>query len=150
MDGGMRVSGVRPGGGTLALTVHGPSGAVDLVVPPEASVHDVAREYAAQCRLQFAPALHSRLGLELGADRSLAELGIRSGEVLAAGGAIRRSASDLVVREPGRRPPGPLAVVWFAVAVAVAALAGWFASRVGGLDSLEGQVTVALLGFSAL
>ena len=27
---------------------------------------------------------------------------------------------------------------------------GWFASRVGGLDSVEGQVTVALLGLSAL
>ena len=52
----------------------------------------MAREYAAQCRLQFAPTLHSRVGLELGADRSLAELGIRSGDVLAAGGAIRGSA----------------------------------------------------------
>ena len=72
--------------------MHGPAGAVDLVVPPEASVDDVAREYAAQCRLQFAPTLHSRLGQQLGADRSLAELGIRSGDVLAAGGAIRGSA----------------------------------------------------------
>jgi hypothetical protein len=145
MDGGRRVA-----GSTLAVTVHGPSGAVDLVVPPEASVHDVAREYAAQCRLQFAPALHSRVGLELGADRSLAELGIRSGDVLAAGGAIRGSAGDRVVRPADERAPGAFSVAWFAVAVAVAALAGWFASRVGGLDTVEGQVTVGLLGFSAL
>jgi len=142
MDGGRR--------GTLALTVHGPSGAVDLVVPPEASVIDVAREYAAQCRLQFAPALHSRVGLELGADRSLAELGIRSGDVLAAGGAIRGSAGDLTVREVERPAPGPFSVAWFAVAGATAALAGWFASRVGGLDTDEGQIAIGLLGFSAL
>ena len=62
MDGGRRLA-----GSTLALTVHGPAGAVDLVVPPEASVDDVAREYAAQCRLQFAPTLHTRVGQELGA-----------------------------------------------------------------------------------
>ncbi len=151
MDSGMRLSGARPGSGsTLALTVHGPSGAVDLVVPPEAAVNDVAREYAAQCRLQFAPALHSRIGTELGPDRSLAELGIRSGDVLAAGGAIRGGAGDRVVREPEPPRAGLFSVVWFAVAVAAAALAGWSASRVGGLDSTEGQVTVALLGFSAL
>jgi hypothetical protein len=35
------------------------------------------------------------------------------------------------------------------VAVAVAALAGWFGSRVGGLDSDEGRLTIGLLGFSA-
>ena len=142
------MDGVRQG--TLALTVHGPAGAVDLVVPPEASVHDVAREYAAQCRLQFAPALHSRVGLELGADRSLAELGIRSGDVLAAGGAIRGSAADRVVRPVEEPPPGPFSVAWFGAAVVAAALAGWFASRVGGLDTVEGQVTIGLLGFSAL
>lgn len=145
MDGGRRTA-----GSTLALTVHGPAGAVDLVVPPEASVDDVAREYAAQCRLQFAPTLHSRVGLELGADRSLAELGIRSGDVLAAGGAIRGSAGDGVPQRAEDRGPGPFSVAWFGVAVAVAALAGWFASRVGGLDTVEGQVTVGLLGFSAL
>jgi len=144
------VDGRRVAGTTLALTVHGPSGAVDLVVPPEASVDDVAREYAAQCRLQFAPALHSRVGQQLGPERSLAELGIRSGDVLAAGGAIRGSAGDRAPKQAEVRAPGPFSVVWFAVAVALAALAGWFASRVGGLDSVEGQVTVGLLGFSAL
>jgi hypothetical protein len=136
---------------TLAVTVHGPSGVVDLVVPPEASVDDVAREYAAQCRLQFAPALHRRNGQPLGPDRSLAELGVRAGEVLAAGGAIRGSNLAPPPRrpQPGRRP-GPFSVAWFSVAVGVAALAGWFASRVGGLDTLEGQLAIGLLGFSAL
>jgi hypothetical protein len=143
-------SGRRVAHSTVALTVHGPSGALDLVVPPEASVDDVAREYAARAGLQFAPSLHDRLGRQLGAGSSLAELGIRSGEVLAAGGAVRRHAGDHVpdASEPGG--PGAFSVVWFVVAVGVAALAGWFASRAGGLDTVEGRVTVALLAFSAL
>ena len=135
---------------TVALTVHGPAGALDLVVPPEASVDDVAREYAAKAGLQFAPTLHSRVGRVLAADSSLAELGIRSGDVLAAGGAILRHAGDHTPEAPRDPGPGPFSAAWFAVAVGVAALAGWFAARVGGLDSQEGQVTVALLGVSAL
>lgn len=135
--------------GTLALTVHGPSGVVDLVVPPEASVADVAREYAAQCRLQFAPVLHTRTGQPLGAERSLAELGLPTGAVLAAGGAVRGSAETTARRTGDRRPPGALSVAWFSVAVGLAALAGWFGARVGGLDSTEGRATVMLLAFSA-
>jgi hypothetical protein len=142
MEGGRRLV-----HGTLALTVHGPGGALDLVVPPEASVDDVAREYAARAGLQFAPTLHSRLGTALVAESSLADLGIRSGDVLAAGGAVRRHAGDHVTQESEAALPGPFSVTWFAVAVA--ALAGWFGSRVGGLDSAEGRLTVALLGFSA-
>jgi hypothetical protein len=142
-------SGRRLAHSTVALTVHGPAGALDLVVPPEASVDDVAREYAAKAGLQFAPTLHSRLGTTLVASSSLAELGIRSGDVLAAGGAVRRHAGDHVEKEAHDSPPGAFSVTWFAVAVAVAALAGWFGSRAGGLDTDEGQLTVALLGFSA-
>ena len=144
MEGGRRLA-----HGTLALTVHGPAGALDLVVPPEASVDDVAREYAARAGLQFAPTLHSRLGKTLVPQSSLAELGIRSGDVLAAGGAVRRHAGDHVIEETEPTPPGAFSVTWFTVAVAVAALAGWFGSRVGGLDSDEGRLTVGLLGFSA-
>jgi hypothetical protein len=135
---------------TVALTVHGPAGAVDLVVPPEASVVDVAREYAAKAGLQFAPTLHSRLGTVLDPGASLTELGIRSGTMLAAGGAIRRQAGDRTAEPAGDQGPGAFSAVWFSVAVGVAALAGWFGSRVGGLDSLEGQVTIGLLALSAL
>lgn len=134
---------------TVALTVHGPAGAVDLVVPPEASVDDLSREYAAKAGLQFAPTLHDRLGQPLEPRRSLGELGVRSGTLLAAGGAIRRHAGDLRPEAPPPPEPGALSAVWFAVAVALAGLAGWFASRVGGPDTLEGQVTIGLLGFSA-
>lgn len=144
------VGGRRLAHSTIALTVHGPSGALDLVVPPEASVDDVAREYAARAGLKFAPTLHSRLGQVLVADSSLAELGVRSGDVLAAGGAVRRRSGDHVPEEPEAAPPGAFSATWFTVAVAVAALAGWFGSRAGGLDTEQGQVTVALLAFSAL
>jgi hypothetical protein len=140
MDGGRRLA-----QSTVALTVHGPAGALDLVVPAEASVDDVAREYAGKAGLQFAPALHSRLGQVLAARSSLADLGIHSGDVLAAGGAVRRHAADHVPDDAEATPPGPFSVTWFAVAVGVAALAGWFGSRVGGLDTDEGRLTVVLL-----
>jgi hypothetical protein len=147
----MAMDGGRPlAPNTVALTVYGPAGALDLVVPPEASVDDVAREYAARAGLQFAPTLHSRLGQVLPPGSSLSELGIHSGDVLAAGGAVRRHAGDHVLEGPGAEPPGPFSATWFTVAVAVAALAGWVGSRVGGLDTAEGQLTVALLAFSAL
>src|SRR3954469_21123944 len=90
--------------GTVALTVHGPAGAVDLVVPPEASVDDVAREYAAKAGLQFAPVLHNRLGTALAPASSLDELGIRSGAVLAAGGAVRRHLDG---QHPSEEPEAP-------------------------------------------
>ena len=135
---------------TLALTVHGPAGVVDLVVPPEARIDDVAREYAAQCRLQFAPTLHRRNGQELAAERSLLDLGVRAGEVLAAGGAIRGNALTERAVQREEAPPGAFSALWFAVAVAVAVLAGWFAAHEGGLDRLEGRITIGLLAFSAL
>jgi hypothetical protein len=144
MEGGGRLAHT-----TVALTVHGPAGALDLVVPPEASVDDVAREYAAKAGLQFAPTLHSRLGQVLAPGSSLADLGVHSGDVLAAGGAVRRRAGDHVPDEPGAASPGPFSVTWFTVAVAVAVLAGWVGSRVGGLDTDEGRLTVALLALSA-
>src|SRR3954452_21918415 len=137
--------------GTVALTVHGPAGALDLVVPPEASVDDVAREYAAKAGLQFVPVLHSRLGTVLAPAASLDELGLRSGALLAAGGAVRRhgdSADGL--EEVAEATPGSFAAFWFTIAVGAAALAGWVGSRVGGLDSEEGRLTAGLLALSAL
>ena len=146
----MAQGGRRLAHSTVALTVHGPAGALDLVVPPEASVDDVAREYAARAGLQFAPQLHSRVGQALDPGSSLDELGIRSGAMLAASGAIRRHAGDHTPEPMAEPGPGAFSAMWFAVAVAVAALAGWFGARVGGLDSFEGRLTIGLLGLSAL
>ena len=138
----------RLGVGSLALTVHGPAGVVDVVVPPEAVGLDVAKEYAAQCRLAFAPTLHTRLGATLPPDQTLAKVGIRSGDVLAAGGAVR-GAGDARTPAPRRTvdEPGPLSAVWFSVAVGLAGLAGWFATRV---DGAERDIAIAVLAGSAL
>jgi len=136
-------------GRTLALTVHGPSGVVDLVVPPEALVDDVAREYAAQCRLQFTPRLHSRAGLELGGQQPLTELGVRSGDVLAVGGAIRRPVGGAGSAPTAHPEPGGFSATWFAVAVGVAGLAAWSGARTG-FDDPSGRLTAGLLALAAL
>ena len=47
---------------TIAVTVHGPSGALDLLVPVGAAVADVAREYAAHCGLPHPPELVTPAG----------------------------------------------------------------------------------------
>jgi hypothetical protein len=138
----------RLGVGSLALTVHGPAGAVDVLVPPEAAALDVAKEYAAQCRLAFAPTLHTRLGVTLPPEQTLGAAGIRSGDVLVAGGAVRASADPRAAAPRGTaEQPGPLAAVWFCVAVGLAALAGWFATRT---DGTERDLVIAVLAGSAL
>ena len=56
----------------LAVTVHGPAGAVDLVVPPEPPPRTWRASTPPQGRLQFVPDLHSRVGPPIPADRPLA------------------------------------------------------------------------------
>ena len=138
----------RLGVGSLALTVHGSAGVVDLVVPPEAAALDVAKEYAAQCRLAFAPTLHTRLGAPLPPDQTLADAGIRSGDVLAAGGAVR-GATPAGTPTPRRavESPGRLSAAWFCVATGLAGLAAWFATRT---EAPERDVVIAVLAGSAL
>jgi hypothetical protein len=57
----------------LALTVHGPVGSIDLLVPPGAAATDVAREYAAQAGLGSIPLISTQLGRPLAADVPLAD-----------------------------------------------------------------------------
>lgn len=137
----------RLGTGALVLTVHGPAGAVDIVVPPQASAEDVAQEYAAQCRLQFAPTLHTRLGEPLSSEQTLAAAGIRSGDVLAAGGAVRPTVEGRIRPRQAPRQPGLSAVAWFCVAASLGVLAGWVATRI---DGVERDVTIGLLAATAL
>lgn len=122
----------------LSLSVHGPSGVLDLVVPAGASAGDVANEYAAQSRMPAVPTLLTRLGRPLDPDESLEESGVSSGSLLVA--LLHASGSPAVTssrrRLPEERaapapagPPGPLSALWFCVSVAVALLAGWAASQ---------------------
>lgn len=123
----------------LSLSVHGPSGVLDLVVPAGASAGDVAIEYAAQSRMPAVPTLLTRLGRPLDPDESLEESGVSSGALLVA--LLHGSASPAVTSSRRRRTearteeratpasPGPLSALWFCVSTAVALLAGWAASQ---------------------
>lgn len=92
---------------TVAMTVHGPSGAVDLVVPMAAAVSDVAREYAAQCGSVDLPRLFTTAGRALDPSLPIARAGVRSGGVLIASLDLARR----VAVEPGTAPPpGPVRV----------------------------------------
>lgn len=138
--------------GALAVTVHGPAGVLDLLVPADASADAVAWEYAAWCRLTFVPTLHTCRGRRLEPGESLAEVGVSSGEVLVAAGSVR--AADGQPADSGARirswrsaTPGPLSLVWCAVAVAAAAIACWFGAHTEGP---EHDLTVLLLAGTAV
>ncbi|WP_067437960.1 hypothetical protein [Nocardioides jensenii] len=141
---------------TVALTVHGPFGAVDLVVPLAAAAGDVAREYAVQCRLQRLPALFTTTGTALAPSTSIARAGIRSGAVLVAhlggpptvGSGPRALAGADDRAEPGRGVPG---VVAAALALGIAAVAATLAAVLGAHAGSESQrdATLALLALCA-
>ena len=137
----------------VALSVHGPAGVLDLVVPTAASAADVAVEYARQSGLGVSPALFSRLGRPLPPDVTLADAGIASGAVLVAATqsappqarARRRADVGPAVSSSG---PGALSALWFCTAAAAAILAGWFAAHEEESDLRT--VTIGLLIGAAL
>ncbi|RYP87223.1 hypothetical protein EKO23_06335 [Nocardioides guangzhouensis] len=136
---------------TLAVTVHGSAGALDLLVPAGASVADVAREYAAQCGLAQPPALLTSGGRRLPDQVGLETVGVRSGDLLVASfGPVPApdlpAAPDAAVRREGDRP-GPAAAVWCAVAALLGVLA---AVAAAGADGTAREATIALLVLAAL
>lgn len=124
----------------LAVTVHGPAGVLDLVVPAGAAAGDVAEEYAGQVGLQAVPDLRTRIGTPIPADVPLLRAGVVTGDVLVAtaGGpppATRRAsgrAATAGARAGGPDPTSGLAGLWFAVAAAVAGAGGWCAATATG------------------
>jgi hypothetical protein len=137
--------------GSLAVSVHGPAGVLDLVVPTGSTAADIAREYAAQSGLDAVPALCTRLGRPLPPEAVVGQSGIDSGAVLVAttGGPAPESLPErrhLLTRSTA--PPGPMSVLWFAVAAGLAALAGWFAARADDPDLAT--VAIGLLVLAAL
>lgn len=147
-------------GDVLALSVHGPRGVVDLVVPAAATVADVAAEYAAQLGLPAAPDLVTGSAGSAGAGvldpaRSLREVGVGAGAllvalepaavgVLATSGDPRPDAPDV----PGpAQVPGPGAPVLLGLAAAAGVLAGWAGATADGAPR---TVTVVLLVLAAL
>ena len=141
---------VRPVADVLALSVHGPSGALDLAVPTTATVSDVAREYAEQAGLAAIPLLYSRTGDLQAASTTLAELGVGTGGILVATAGIHRTSSPLAPRQPVPRHASgvhPIAVLWCAVAAGVAVVAGWCAAHAAAADH---EVAVGVLVAASL
>jgi hypothetical protein len=144
----------RPGAQSLALTVHGPLGSLDLVVPTEAVATDVAREYAAQSGLPAIPLIYTELGELLAPDAVLADHGVDTGDLLVASPTLHRpppdSSADRSRRAPGGSPTnpgaGPVSVLVLALAAAVAVLGGWFAARSGSDRLHDLAVDVLLAG----
>ena len=92
----------------LALTVHGPLGSIDLLVPPGAAATDVAREYAAQAGLGAIPLISTQLGQPLAADLPLVDGGVDSGDVLVASTTLYRPPTDSSAKPRRRGPSAPL------------------------------------------
>ncbi|WP_370039797.1 hypothetical protein [Nocardioides sp.] len=153
-------------GDVLALSVHGPRGVVDLVVPAGATVADVAAEYAAQLGLPVAPGLAGGSTGPLDPSRSLREAGVGAGALLVAVepapvGVLATSAERAV--PPGVPPgvpadgigPGPLSGpapgllggLLLGLAALLGVLAGWAGAMSGGGAR---TATVTLLGLAAL
>jgi hypothetical protein len=119
----------------LAVTVHGPAGALDLVVPAAAVAADVAEEYAQQSRMAAVPDLHTRIGTSLAGDVPLARSGVSTGDLLVATTgapppAVRRTAAERPAS--GTDPAAGLVGLWFVAAAVVAGLAGWCATVADG------------------
>lgn len=144
-------------GENLALTVHGPVGVLDLLVPAGAAATDVAREYARQSGLPSIPLLYTRLGAPLLPDVPLADAGVGAGDILVATTSIHRPTrvdSRRTWREGSTAAPGALSVLWFCIAVATAVLAAWYAAhtpsvtvRNTAVDVLAGAAVVGVLPF---
>jgi hypothetical protein len=147
------VSDVQPNAAlasTIAVSVHGPAGVLDLVVPEGATSVDVAREYAAQTGQAGIPLLQTPLGELLTADRTLASAGVESGSVLIATSGVHRTrprgdGEDALASQPDTPAVAALAM---GLAAGAAVLAAWYAARAAD-DGLR-TLTVGLLMLCAL
>jgi hypothetical protein len=149
---------VEGGNQTLALTVHGPLGSIDLLVPSRAVAIDVAREYADQAGLESIPVIFTRLGEPLAADLPLVDGGVGTGDVLVAGMSLARPPTHSSSAHPRQGPARPLtdrlSGLVLCVASGAAVIAGWFAAldtgRVGSsrwhMPVVDVLLTGAVLG----
>lgn len=127
-----------PGSGdaTMVLSIHGPAGVLDLVVPTAATAVDVAREYAKQVEVAGAvpgiPLLQTALGERLNASVPLGEAGVQPGDVLVATSGVHRPRKAALLDAAKNAPESPaLASMIATVAVGAAVLAAWYAARAG-------------------
>ena len=147
------VSEVTPSSGsaaTIAISVHGPVGVLDMVVPVGATPVDVGRAYADQAGLSGIPLLQTPLGEHLRADLALGAMGVESGTVLIAATGVRRPkpADEAALHQLHVADSPQIAAVALALAVGAAALSAWYAA-LSGSDWLR-TLTVGLLLACAL
>jgi len=131
--------------GSLVLTVHGIRGAVDLVVPPDATALDLAQEYAAQLGLAHVPPLLTPLGEPLAPEDVLAGRGLVSGDLLVVAepvgiraGRRRATRRGAAVASPGEsrtagsERAGAPSALFVTIAAAAAITAGWLGPQLRG------------------
>lgn len=130
---------------TLVLSVHGPAGVIDLMVPRGITAHDVAREYARQAGVGTIPLLQTALGQLIPADRLLTDAGVESGDMVVATAGFHRSrkASGVGVRARADEP-GPLSALACTTAALAGALAGLFGTTIES-DTVRSVVAGVLL-----
>ncbi|MFC7726367.1 hypothetical protein ACFQW6_14735 [Nocardioides sp. GCM10028917] len=134
---------------TIALSIHGPAGVLDLVVPAGATAVDVAREYAKQADVPGIPLLQTALGERLNAAVPLGEAGVQPGDVLVATTSVHRPRRVTLLQTARNAPESPglaAMIAWLAALVAV--LAAWYAGRAG--DDVLRTATVGVLLACAL
>jgi hypothetical protein len=141
----------RPGSGdTLLVSVHGPLGVLDLVVPAQATALDLSRQYASEAGLGSLPLLQTPLGVVVPAGSSLASAGVESGDVLVAVTGLHRPRRTTLAEAARSASDTPsLASLIAGLAVAVAVLAGWYGARTGDADPLR-TLTVGVLAACAV
>lgn len=138
-----------PSDATIAVSVHGAAGVLDLVVPAAATSVDIAREYATQAGLPGIPLLQTSLGELLHAGASLGESGVQAGDVLVAATGVHRPREVTLLEAAKNAPESPaLASMIATVAAAFALVAATYAARAG--DDVARTVTVGILLACAL
>ena len=125
-----------PADATIVVSIHGPAGVLDLVVPAGATSVDVAREYAKQAEAAGAvsgiPLLQTALGERLNAAVPLADAGVQPGDVLVATTGVHRPRRVTLLQAAKNAPESPaLASMIATVAALAAVLAAWYAGRAG-------------------
>lgn len=121
-----------PADATIAVSIHGPAGVLDLVVPAGATSVDVAREYAKQAQVAGIPLLQTALGQRLNAALPLGDAGVQAGDVLVATTGVHRPRRATLLDAAKNAPETPaLASMIAAIAALSAVLAAWYAGRAG-------------------
>ena len=92
---------------TIAVSIHGPAGVLDLVVPAGATAVDVAREYAQQAEVPGIPLLQTALGQRLNAALPLADAGVQAGDVLVATTGVHRPRKVTLLEAAKNAPESP-------------------------------------------